>query len=177
MRQLKQDLDKIGQQVMVIICLNKCDEMKNNYNDGILILVKSENESDNKNNESENPEKACQQYIELKKMFEDKIEEWQKARWQEYKNNYGMHCAGYYKMPIETMIISAKTGYNLDNVWNKLAQFSNMRAKMYNKIIGDHLNNCDMRRVVLYNFVVTICIVLGLLAILGTSVNIYRLKF
>ena len=202
MRQLKQDLHKIGQEVMVIICLNKCDKMKNNENnveknnhDGVSCNFNnkhkdkqidhdsdekktnvghnndhdSENESDNKNNESENREEACQEYIELKNLFAEKIEEWQKARWKEYQSNYGMHHAGHYKMPIETMIISAKTGYNLDNVLNKLAQFSNNRKQMCDEIIGDHLNNCDTGCVVFCNFVITICVLLGFVGFLVKS--------
>ena len=149
---LHSKIDSITREMTVILCLNKCDELQ------------SESEFESKQYDSDR-EEMCEEYDELKILFNDKISEWKKDKICKYSGNNSQEwvdCAS--KINIETMIISAKSGYNLDNLLDKLGKIEDTKKTICENLIGAHLNrHNNEKRVVLWNYFCCGVMLLGLI--------------
>ena len=163
---LQSKMDNISREMKVIICLNKCDEKNMTSSIATSELefeckqYDCDNDSDNDSDSNMSIEEMCQEYDELKNMFEDKINEWKKNKIVQW-----IHSANV--INIETMIISAKSGYNLDCLLNKLAKMEHTKRTSCENLISTHLNHdSNEKRVVLWNYFCCVVMILGLLVYL-----------
>ena len=98
-------------------------------------------------------------YIQLKNMFNEQACQWQK---QNVKRVSICDQDFEYKLKIETMLISAKTQYNLNKILNKLYGFIERNKILFENVVNKHLFYCNMSSwsYVVWNFLMIAVLVM-----------------